>query len=83
MGLDMTDLLKNLTDAQRDALASSALKISSASRARSKSYRERKKMHGMKQILVWVPEDRAKVLKKKFDDYVSKIVRTEPSDPAA
>lgn len=69
----MPDNISDLTEGQRDALAQAALKAADKSRQRAKEYRDRKRAKGMTQISIWVPSDRAKALKKAFEDHVSKI----------
>lgn len=73
----MSDDIKQLTENQRDALAESALKAAEKSRQRAKEYRERKRSKGMTQISIWVPEDRAKSLKKMFEKHVIKVMSGE------
>jgi vacuolar-type H+-ATPase subunit I/STV1 len=68
----MADDMSKLTDKERDALASTALETAKKSRQRAKEYRERKRSKGMVQISIWVPSDRAKSLKKAFEDHVAK-----------
>lgn len=68
-----SDDISKLTEKERDELAQIALKNSQQSRERSKAYRERKKAKGMTLVSVWVPSDRAKVLKKQFEAHVKKV----------
>ena len=70
----MVDSISKLTDQERDALASTALETAIKSRQRAKEYRDRKRAKGMVQIAIWVPSDRAKALKKAFEQHVTKIM---------
>lgn len=69
----MSETIENMTEDQRNSLAQSALENAAKSRQRAKEYRERKTAKGMVQISIWVPSDRAKALKKTFEDHVYKI----------
>lgn len=70
----MSDDIRKLTEKERDELAQTALKNAEQSRERSKAYRERKKAKGMTLVSIWVPSDRAKSLKKVFEDHVRKLL---------
>lgn len=69
----MSGDISQLTDKERDALASTALETAKKSRQRAKEYRDRKRAKGMTQISIWVPSDRAKALKKTFENHVKKV----------
>lgn len=70
----MTDDLNKLTPAQRDALASAALKQKVQAKKRAAEYRDRKKGKGLVQVSVWVPEDKAEALRKAFQAHVDKVM---------
>ena len=73
----MNDDLSKMTQAQKDALATRALKAQEKARQRSEAYRDRKKGAGMVQVSVWVPEARAAELRRAFQKHVEKIM-TQP-----
>jgi TRAP-type C4-dicarboxylate transport system substrate-binding protein len=73
----MPNDLDKLTDAERDALARSALVASEKSRKRAAEYRDRKRASGMVQVAIWVPADKAKQFKAAFEKHVRDVKAKE------
>ena len=69
----MTTDINKLSREERDALASIALEQKAASKARAKSFREKKKAKGFVQISIWVPAPKKDEIKSAFERYVKKI----------
>lgn len=62
----------------RDELAEAMLRQREKARSRAAAYREKKASSGMTQITLWVPKDRAAVLKRQFEAHIKKITTEAP-----
>lgn len=66
-------------DMDKDELAAAMLRQREKARTRSAAYRAKRAEAGMIQITLWVPKDRAAVLKRQFEAHVKKITTADPA----
>lgn len=62
----------------KDELAAAMIRQREKARTRSAAYRAKQAEAGMVQIALWVPKDRATMLKRQFEAHVKEIMATDP-----
>lgn len=62
----------------KDELAAAMIRQREKARSRSAAYRAKQAEAGMVQISLWVPKDRAAVLKRQFETHIKKVMTADP-----